>query len=241
VKTAILHPTVEPGASGRSGTHRRSDAAEQLQRKLEQALGEIAELRAERDQLQSRLSAALDELALMKCPAPSLIPTITPSAAPTPSLIPSTPPTPSIIPARVASWAPASEQTLSRVIVSTYPPEELPSSSAERRRLERLGCEFEVEFLDDTHLITGFTQDISEGGVFVATYETLPLGTSVSLALELPGGRIEVRGQVRWARPELEAAEQRPGLGIAFTELPPEALAALTEFCRSRPAHYYEV
>jgi hypothetical protein len=47
--------------------------------------------------------------------------------------------------------------------------------------------------------------------------------------------------RVRWARPELESCQQRPGLGIAFTELTPEAVAMLADFCRSRPAHYYDL
>jgi uncharacterized protein (TIGR02266 family) len=114
-------------------------------------------------------------------------------------------------------------------------------SSSERRNGERLGCELDVVFLDDSHLMTGLTQDISEGGVFVATYEGLTLGEQVTLALDLPGGLVEVRGEVRWARHEYEAIGQRPGYGVAFIDLSPAAVAALTDFCRSRPAHYYEL
>jgi uncharacterized protein (TIGR02266 family) len=150
--------------------------------------------------------------------------------------------------------------SLSRLVVSTppaapsgsEPPPELlaegdrPSqmdrpSSIERRRRARLGCEFEIEFLGDTHLIAGLSQDISEGGVFVATYQKLIIGSTVTLGLELPSGRVEVRGQVRWERSEIEDSDQRPGFGVAFTELAPEAVAALTEFCRQHPAHYYEM
>ena len=35
-----------------------------------------------------------------------------------------------------------------------------------------------------------------------------------------------------------DAAARR---GVAFTELTPEALAALSQFCLSHPAHYYEL
>jgi uncharacterized protein (TIGR02266 family) len=194
-----------------------------------------------------------------------------PDNAPTlpPPLPVSVPPAPSISPASDSGRWPMGEPSLSRIIVSTRPPadalrnsdtelfdrpssDDRPSSAdrpshadrpsnAERRRRGRRGGEFEVEFLDDTHLIAGLTQDISEGGVFVATYQTLALGTKVTLGLELPVGRVQVRGEVRWARPEIEGSDQRPGFGVAFTELTAEALAALRQFCLSHPAHYYEM
>ena len=77
--------------------------------------------------------------------------------------------------------------------------------------------------------------------MFVATYQELVIGTSIALALELPNGRVQVRGEVRWTRGECEDSEQRPGFGVAFKELSAEAVAALTEFCRSHPARYYEM
>jgi uncharacterized protein (TIGR02266 family) len=171
---------------------------------------ELTQVRAERDRLQEQLAQALEQIAALSS-----------HAAPLPDVEEASP-----------------EQSLSRIVVSTYPAAE--SSDAECRHAERLGCEFEVEFLDDTHLISGLTQDISQGGLFVATYHSLPLGSVISLALELPGGRVEVQGEVRWARDECEALAQRPGFAVAFTQLSPEALAALTEFCRSRPPHYYD-
>jgi hypothetical protein len=69
----------------------------------------------------------------------------------------------------------------------------------------------------------------------------VPIGTAVSLAFELPGGlRVEARGEVRWVRGERENGETRPGLGVAFTELGPEALAGIAEYCRGSAARYYE-
>lgn len=189
----------------------------ELQHDLERLQAELRLVRDERDRLQAQLAQALEQIAALSPQAP------TPRAEREDML--------TLAP-------PAAEQSLSRIVVSTYPAAE--PSEAERRRAERLGSEFEVEFLDDTHLISGLTQDISQGGLFVATYHALPIGSQISLAIELPGGRIEVRGEVRWARAEREALEQRPGFGVAFTELSSEALAALTEFCRSHPPHYYD-
>lgn len=185
--------------------------SEQLQHDFEHLLAELTHVRAERDRLQEQLAQALEQVAALSG-----------HAAPPP--------------ADVEEASP--EQSLSRIVVSTYPAAD--PSEAERRHVERLGCEFEVEFLDDTHLISGLTQDISQGGLFVATYQTLPLGSLICLALDLPGGRVEVQGEVRWARAECEALEQRPGFGVAFRQLSPEALVALTAFCRSHPPLYYD-
>jgi uncharacterized protein (TIGR02266 family) len=239
---ATIASAPELCSSDTSGTHA---IAHHLPEQLQRALRERDDVRAERDDLARRLKDAVDELALLKSSlsnAPSLVPSSTAPALP---LCP---------PSDSGRW-PLSEPSLSRMVVSTRPSTDASSEASwnddpdfaerpsvvERRRLARLGGEFEVEFLDDTHLIAGLTQDISEGGVFVATYQTLALGTKVTLALELPLGRVEVRGEVRWARPELEGSDQRPGFGVAFTELTPEALAALRQFCLSHPAHYYEM
>ena len=132
---------------------------------------------------------------------------------------------------------------LSRVVVSTSPSsvdDESRPSSAERRRGERHVCEFEVEFLSDTHFTTGITQDLSEGGVFIATYQRLPVGTKVELAFELPGEqRVDAEGEVRWIREE--RGETRPGLGIAFRSLSLEALSRITAYCVGTPSRYYEL
>jgi uncharacterized protein (TIGR02266 family) len=151
---------------------------------------------------------------------------------------------PPVVPSMRAT--PSHGAQLSRLVVSTRPqaPAESvapPSSGAERRRKERRECEFDVEFLGDSHFITGITQDLSEGGVFVATYQRLPIGTPVCIAFELPDGhRIEARGQVRWIRGEREESGTRPGLGIAFSQLDAESLAKISEFCGSLPSRYYE-
>jgi uncharacterized protein (TIGR02266 family) len=169
--------------------------------------------------------------------------------APPPYPSPSLSPTISMVPSADADLATRpgsarSEAPLSRLLVSTFPPakrDSVPPSGSERRREDRFTGEFEVEFLGDTHFTTGLTQDLSEGGVFIATYQRLPIGTAVSLAFDLPGGlRVEAQGEVRWVRGEREDGETRPGLGVAFTELGPEALAGIVEYCRGSAARYYE-
>ena len=110
----------------------------------------------------------------------------------------------------------------------------------ERRHDERQPASFEIEFTDDSEFFAGVSQDLSRGGVFVATYQLLPVGSAVGLSLELPDGeRVEVRGEVRWLR-ESSGGEGRPGMGVAFRNLSTEALARINAFCARRPPLLYE-
>ena len=71
--------------------------------------------------------------------------------------------------------------------------------------------------------LTGRITDLSGTGLFLATPKFIPLGKEVHLEFDLPTGRVEAVGEVRWiARGQV--AEQ--GLGIRFLRLSaPSALA----------------
>ena len=237
-----------------------------LEKTVAAVTSELNELRRERDDLEVRLRAALDELAAVRTtvrPPPDAVITETSQArriAPVDVFVVEPAIAEVIAVPRAAEPEVAAEALavpslrsttthgaeLSRLVVSTRPAapsktDAPPSSGANRRHRERRECEFDVEFLGDSHFITGITQDLSVGGVFVATYQLLPIGTAVTIAFELPDGhRIEASGEVRWTRQEREEAGTRPGLGIAFTDLDPESVAKITEFCAGLPARYYE-
>ena len=114
----------------------------------------------------------------------------------------------------------------------------VPSS---RRRNQRLQLELELEFKEDTHFYAGITQDLSQGGVFVATYRLLAVGTLLWLAFDLPDGtHVRTRGEVRWIRGEQDGS-LRPGMGVAFVDLPEPSLRAIEAFCRERAPLYIEI
>lgn len=118
--------------------------------------------------------------------------------------------------------------------------ERFGSEEPSRRKSVRRHAELEIEFDRETQLYTGLTQDISEGGVFIATYKIQPLGTPICLSFELPDGTMIVaRGEVRWTRTASNAS--RPGMGVAFTEMSDESLAALARFCSRCAPLYVEV
>lgn len=122
-------------------------------------------------------------------------------------------------------------------------PPPLPSQrGAERRVRERKRLEAEIGFYSDSNFFTGFTEDLSEGGVFVATYDLQPIGTEIDVEFTLPGGQeVKVRGQVRWLRDPMEETPGLfPGMGVQFQTVAPEALAAIQEFIGNRAPLFYD-
>jgi uncharacterized protein (TIGR02266 family) len=143
-------------------------------------------------------------------------------------------------PAGVRAGYPVLEHVAVALRASTLPPgaDSIPPS---QRRTPRRVCELELEFTEETQFYTGLTQDISEGGVFIATYRLFPIGSRLELSFELPDGtKINTWGRVRWLREESPHGS-RPGMGVEFGDLTEEMLAAITRFCEQRPPLYMEV
>ncbi len=117
--------------------------------------------------------------------------------------------------------------------------------TADKRRYDRLPVELEVELHagSDHNFYTGFTHNISEGGLFIATSHLHPLGTRVEFTFTLDDrpDPIEVRGVVRWLR-EPEAVSPMPlGMGIEFEELAPAVLSRIQSFVeRRRETIFYD-
>jgi uncharacterized protein (TIGR02266 family) len=257
-----MHPRMRPAAEDvevPSAVNGGRDVSD----RLAEVTAELAAVRLERDDLEARLLAAFEELGELRATVSSATTEVPPSflvpaeddvvllepdvSPPAHAVVVASPDVATVpVPRPVPAPRPgASHGTaeLSRLVVS---PEAVGSPAshpdgAERRQHERLACGFDVEFLGDSHFITGIAEDLSEGGIFVATYHSLPIGTPVTIGFEHSGGRrVEIRGEVRWVRREREDAESRPGVGIAFTDLAPEALACIAEFLGALPARYYE-
>lgn len=116
------------------------------------------------------------------------------------------------------------------------------AGSSERRRSPRVHFETALSVSSESNFYTGFTSDISEGGVFVVTYQLHEVGTKVSLELDLPGDHeIRVSGTVRWVRdPRNLGEETTPGMGIEFDELDHETHAVISEFVENRAPDFHD-
>jgi uncharacterized protein (TIGR02266 family) len=112
----------------------------------------------------------------------------------------------------------------------------------ERRRVPRVPLQTEVTIEGHSNFYTGFTQDISTGGLFVCTKQLLPVGTKIDLVFRLPDGkRIAVKGEVRWVRDiAFSSSEALPGMGIQFENLRPEDLEAVERFVKERAPLFYD-
>ncbi len=103
----------------------------------------------------------------------------------------------------------------------------------------RVFLEVDIGLASESNFYTGLSQDLSAGGLFVATYDPKPAGTLVSLYFALPGApNVRAEGVVKWTRPA--SADAPPGMGIAFTTVSDADVAAITAFCTRRSPLYHD-
>lgn len=109
------------------------------------------------------------------------------------------------------------------------------------RRNGRVRMHTSIDMRSDSNFFTGFSMDISEGGVFIATVDPVPRGTQVELDFTLPGGRpMKVAGVVRWVRESNpRTPELMPGVGVQFTGLAPEVAHAISSFVTTRDPMFF--
>lgn len=124
---------------------------------------------------------------------------------------------------------------------SAAPP--MPSIKPDdRRHSPRIAYQIEVGFDSHSNFYTGFTSDISDGGLFVATYSHKPVGERLEISFSLPGGHVvNAQGVVRWVRELVEENEEHPpGMGIQFEALSEEDKAAIVEYVQRRSPLFYD-
>ncbi len=105
-----------------------------------------------------------------------------------------------------------------------------------RRTHDRIEAEFDVGVNTENNFYTGFGENISEGGLFVATPTPLSIGEQVSITFRLPGidTPCAALGIVRWRRDPPAWSEQLPGMGLQFVEIDPATRALVDRFIAKR-------
>ena len=98
-----------------------------------------------------------------------------------------------------------------------------------------------IDYGSENNFYSGFSMDISNGGVFIATVKLVAIGTPMDLFFRLPTGEsIEAQGVVRWVREvDDKRPEMMPGLGVQFVELSSEAKTAVEGFVRARDPMFF--
>ena len=110
----------------------------------------------------------------------------------------------------------------------------------EARHARRVDFEVEVTFESHHNFYTGFTQNISSGGLFIACHDPSPIGSTIRVKFALPGlpGPIDAETIVRWVR-EVGEPDQH-GMGVQFTHLSPPVQAAIDKFIQQRDSIFYD-
>lgn len=96
--------------------------------------------------------------------------------------------------------------------------------------------ETDVGFVTESNFFVGFAGDLSDGGLFVSTWQTLPVGTAVTIVFTLPDGhQARARGQVMWVREADEtAADAAPGIGVTLDGLTDRDMKSVGSFMSKR-------
>ena len=118
------------------------------------------------------------------------------------------------------------------------------SNPSERRAEPRIELEVEVGLETDHNFYTGLTQDISTGGLFVATSIMYQVGERIRVRFSLPGQNqpITAEAEVRWVRdPRAMKTDSPEGVGLRFVELPTDAQSEISQFLSRRESLYYDV
>ncbi len=109
-----------------------------------------------------------------------------------------------------------------------------------RRKNSRLEWEMDVDFevsVDGPHtFFSGFTQDISTGGVFLATHQIYPIGTEIKISLSVNGEKLELNSIVRWVRKQesISSPDLSPGMGLQFIDPDEKQVKVIEEFVKKK-------
>ena|SRR5947207_9983421 len=111
-----------------------------------------------------------------------------------------------------------------------------------RRARPRLAVDLDVTLESEHNFYAGFAENLSAGGIFVATHKLLPVGQKIGLSIRLPGLEEPVLGigEVRWVRDYSERSNVPPGLGLKFLYLAPGCASVVQRFLENREPLFFD-
>jgi uncharacterized protein (TIGR02266 family) len=117
----------------------------------------------------------------------------------------------------------------------------IPPNGQEGRIAPRVDLEVDVTFESEHNFYTGFTQNISSGGLFISTHQLKPVGSTIVLKFSIPGieQALEVQAVVRWIRDYGDV--DKVGMGVQFVNLQPAVQNAINQFLQQRDSIFYDV
>jgi len=99
-----------------------------------------------------------------------------------------------------------------------------PDDEVRERRIQprtEVPARVELRFSSFSKFVSQYVANVSTGGMFIVTQETLPAGTPVEFRLALADGfpLIEGTAQIVWVRDSRQALEGPPGMAVRFLKL----------------------
>lgn len=216
---------------------RRAEAERQAQEAARQAALKAAEEAARQEQAQKTVA----EL-------PALDPVITAPGVPTFDAARTMPAVPALDPASSPAVVPAPTAAMRAAPAVSAPPAPATPGAKKRvsrRRRVRLApppkkLDVEVATYGEDTFYTGWNRTISDGGLFVVSLETLPLGHELDVEIQLEGQTIKSRGKVQFNRRDnLANPECQSGAGIKLLNLSRDQAATIESFFTQRPPLFF--
>ncbi len=116
-----------------------------------------------------------------------------------------------------------------------------PSDAAVRREHSRFHVDLGVTVGSDHNFYAGFAENLSAGGVFIATHKLKPVGSKIELTINLPEGvQLRAEGEVRWVRVFNEQSDTPPGMGVRFSNLGSASVALIQGFLARRDPLFFD-
>jgi uncharacterized protein (TIGR02266 family) len=111
-----------------------------------------------------------------------------------------------------------------------------------QRNLPRIAMAVDVSMQTENNFFMGLTENLSEGGLFIATHDALPLGTKLDLILKLPEtSPIQAKVEVRWVREYNQfTKDMAPGVGVQFQDLGEADQKVISSFLAQRDPILYD-
>ncbi|MCC6750929.1 MAG: TIGR02266 family protein [Deltaproteobacteria bacterium] len=115
-------------------------------------------------------------------------------------------------------------------------------AATNRREHVRTELQASVSLSSETNFYSGHMNDVSEGGLFVATREPQAIGTVLVVEFSLPDDELTifVKGEVRWIREEGPGPEGVAGMGIRFLNLHEDDRQRIEAFVQKRATIVHE-
>jgi uncharacterized protein (TIGR02266 family) len=139
-------------------------------------------------------------------------------------------------PAQPQYAAPPPQQPSALAPAARAIPADRPSQP--RGTMPAVEVELGIHSTSNVYKGLGGNDVIEHGGIFVATYKVLKIGTAVSLRVLLPGDyEFQATGAVQWTR---EGGTSEPGYGVRFTQISAEGRQLVYRYTRNREPMFYD-